>query len=60
MEELKPCPFCGGKAFRLLSGDDDELNLKFCAVHCENCDCRTAFFENFDLAIQRWNRRANE
>ena len=57
MEELKTCTFCGGKAFLLLSGDDDELE-RCCAVHCENCDCRTPFCETFDQATQKWNRRA--
>ncbi len=57
MEELKNCPFCGGKAIFLLGGDDEESE-RCCAVHCDNCGCRTTFCETFDQATQKWNRRA--
>lgn len=60
--ELKPCPFCGGKAV-LLS------NIFFSAsaeVKCKKCGVRTMVYKGGDysdvvlLASQAWNRRVEE
>ncbi|GMO52594.1 MAG: hypothetical protein Pg6C_18340 [Treponemataceae bacterium] len=56
--ELKPCPFCGGKA-RIESGygrHDDG----FCFVLCENCYAETAEEKGEESAAARWNRRARD
>lgn len=47
-EELKPCPFCGGKA--LIQED---------YVLCSQCDCAIAG-DGIDPPIAAWNRRAEE
>lgn len=54
-EELKPCPFCGGKA---------KINL-FLGNYCVTCDsCPGAIFPCRGMkkkeAIKAWNRRAND
>jgi len=52
-EELKPCPFCGGKAsIRLFYG------VRY-GVFCDCCDARVGglYIEKAD-AIDAWNRRA--
>ena len=55
MEELKPCPFCGGKA---------ELSYRYLFecfwVVCEQCGTESAAFGTEDGAIEAWNRRAYE
>jgi len=56
-EELKPCPFCGGKAF--MWGRGEKIKVK---VSCEK-DCVTmpprfdVFFTSIDEAVKRWNKR---
>lgn len=58
-EELKPCPFCGGKAVMISYSE-------FAFIQCENCECRTpridanAQFCAKDRAIELWNRRADK
>ena len=56
MDELKPCPFCGGEA--------DCNNAGFLkngkpmwAVECLNCGMVTAFFYTDSEAIEAWNKR---
>lgn len=53
--ELKPCPFCGGKAKVGTTGTHYK-------VYCFNpaCDIRpnTSFFKDMKFAIAAWNRRA--
>ena len=65
--ELKPCPFCGGKA----NVGVDDFNNKY-LVMCGECGVMmgisleigveiingwTAEFESAELAIENWNRR---
>lgn len=62
--ELKPCPFCGGRAKlienHIIGGNDNSL------VKCELCGVRTPAYEVSvkycpnDEATKTWNRRANE
>lgn len=68
MKKLKPCPFCGGKA----NVGVDDFNNKY-LVMCGECGVMmgisleigveiingwTAEFESVELAIENWNRRA--
>ena len=54
MQELKPCPFCGGKAeFETYGGTA-------CAVTCRKCRCGTptVSLNDGERAVEAWNRRA--
>jgi Lar family restriction alleviation protein len=54
MEELKPCPFCGGESYF----DREGTCLQSCIVQCEDCGCKLETNEQgFDCGSQ-WNRRA--
>lgn len=56
--ELKPCPFCGAKAFRLHSPD---MNRQF-RVMCNrlHCGCEGPPRDTPRQADNAWNRRAKE
>lgn len=73
--ELKPCPFCGGKAeARTSPNSRSEEGESFCEVRCKKCGVHvTGKSFNFwtveynaekpqDLlsAVRRWNKRAYE
>ena len=70
MAELKPCPFCKGKA-RLDFGKEGciaywkengfamDTPILY-RVFCESCLCQTGLAENTKTAIKLWNRRAGE
>lgn len=61
MDELKPCPFCGGEAITTVLytfwGDYQ------CEVNCQNCRAKidgereTTGKEALEDAIAKWNRR---
>lgn len=61
-EELKPCPFCGGK----IKLDEDDFYM-FC---CDKCGAGITFAKELEdgtatdcnkkESIEKWNRRANE
>ena len=61
MNELKPCPFCGGKA--LLSHDHAGIEASY--VRCEKCGLESIrFFKSFahasdDKAVEFCKRRVN-
>lgn len=50
--DLKPCPFCGNKAYLLNMEDRDGYDVK--------CNCRARIVDcgSRDLAIEAWNRRS--
>lgn len=54
--ELKPCPFCGGKA-RLFTDDDKYYSH---IVACENCGARTLREHIEAIAVSYWNRRVTD
>ena len=56
IKELKPCPFCGGKAEIEM---DDSWYWNY-HVLCQECKIGTDCYETADEAIEAWNRRADE
>lgn len=60
MTELKPCPFCGGKA-RLVSGASKQKQgispLAWQVICTHGCVAMPIEFSDHD-AINAWNRRA--
>ena len=54
MAELKPCPFCGGKA-RQYDGKTD-----FHGVTCQKCSCKVFGYASAGAATRAWNRRAED
>ena len=54
MNEIKPCPFCGGKAELFHSYDG------YYCVQCTVCYCSTLNFRKEQTAINFWNRRVEE
>lgn len=61
MTELKPCPFCGGRAFML---NEKEEAGTLHRVYCGNEDChvepKTHWYWKKEQAIETWNRRATD
>ena len=54
MDELKRCPFCGGKA------DISKLiELRGTSVYCTRCSVSTKIYYTTEKAVDAWNRRAN-
>lgn len=52
-DELKPCPFCNGKAKVY-----DVTIRKFAFVYCDDCRARTSEQYNTKIAIELWNTRS--
>lgn len=61
--DLKPCPFCGGKA--KLSGAYHICGVTAWAVYCEkssqdsSCRAQMSSIKSEEDAINAWNRREN-
>lgn len=53
MNELKPCPFCGGEA-KLYKAKSWEI-----FVECTSCHTDSAIFYDVEKAIEAWNRRTD-
>jgi Lar family restriction alleviation protein len=65
-EELKPCPFCGGKP-HIVPAHDIFSGLASLKIRCGNCFVNTTIFSYCDtkereratkLASEVWNTRA--
>lgn len=50
MNELKPCPFCGGKAHIMRGGH---------WIACEDCQSESGYYSTKEEAIEAWNRRVD-
>ena len=59
MAELKPCPFCGGKAFctNVLPTYGCDVMYR---VFCEDCNINTPSKWTEEKAIEAWNRREED
>lgn len=62
MNELKPCPFCGGKAkLHISAGSTKKKKLYY--VMCDSNTCRvypqTYVYSKIGYATRAWNRRAD-
>lgn len=55
--ELKPCPFCGGKAKKC---SNIYKGIRLYSVICMSCCCGTTDFGYINKAIEAWNRRSKE
>lgn len=54
MSELKPCPFCGGRAEMVsLKG----ITAKY--IECTNCKISTEVISDDKILFEIWNRRTN-
>lgn len=72
MKELKPCPFCGGKAeiYNYEASRDiydshtlgyvDTEYFTLYGVGCTECSCIIGEKKSKEEVIEVWNRRANE
>ena len=72
MAELKPCPFCGGKAlawYCTFDGKHKALNgtqklwgmqTDHHLIECNRCGIRTRVYKTKKGAFNTWNRRAED
>ena len=61
MEDLKPCPFCGGEPERIDFDEDDgePENIGGSAITCKRCQCSTAVVFGYkETLFSSWNERA--
>lgn len=56
MEDLKPCPFCGGGNINAVDGGGGVFSVKS-YVECKDCHA-FIFGETYEKAITAWNTRA--
>lgn len=58
MADLKPCPFCGSKAFATYKTDEDD-DIRRHSVHCiARCGAQIGGRYSEQSAVNAWNRRA--
>lgn len=56
MNELKPCPFCGGEA-EIICVPDYSRNACVWLVKCKKSCCHQMPFQSEHDAVEAWNRR---
>jgi Lar family restriction alleviation protein len=60
MNELKPCPFCGGEALMRERYINGIANTKHYRRECRHCKATFAhWFRSIKRANEAWNRRAS-
>lgn len=66
-EQLKPCPFCGGKVKSKINTFEDQGRFhRILFFKCQNEDCGAIIsinngetYSDYMKAIEVWNRRVN-
>ena len=66
--DLKPCPFCGGKAAVYFAPGNDSSGIPCYGVACERCHImigttaagKTDFFRTIYEAVTAWNQRSEK
>lgn len=59
MAELKPCPFCGSEGVLINSGN--HWTMVYYRVICKRSCCfMGTFCSDPEIAVEQWNRRAND
>ena len=56
-EELKPCPFCKGKAMTYFTLTNTPKQPLYYTT-CEKCFCKTGYYLDEQAAISAWNMRS--
>ena len=59
-EDLKHCPYCGGKAVIRNTQIDDKKGYKEYIIGCENCGILSGFCDDKQKIIDKWNARAEK
>ena len=57
--ELKPCPFCGGKA-KIVTWRDEKRRENPTKIKCVSCGCTSGVKNRIGKAAAAWNRRVND
>lgn len=58
MEDMKPCPFCGGrKLYQFVYPYRRKPGLRGCYVRCTRCNACTGNYETIEDAREAWNKR---
>lgn len=61
MEQLKPCPCCGGKSkLDSYPGSEWAQGGTYHCVRCDSCHLRTCDFKSAKKAIDAWNTRIDD
>ena len=60
MAELKPCPFCGNDDLEILLEFNPMLKYEYFRVLCSCCGASSCGHLHKEIAIKRWNRRAED
>ncbi len=58
MDELKPCPFCGGEKIRAFKRGVFPLEPVEHFVACWECGAKSGYFKSEEEAIVKWNTRS--
>lgn len=60
-ETLENCPFCGnGKEFEMIYHVDQDEGSWWHNVVCNQCNTEGPSAASLEVAIERWNRRAEQ
>ena len=60
MTELKPCPFCGGKAELKTFWGGFHIRRYINVVQCTSCRANSGEWKIKPKAIEAWNRRVTD
>lgn len=56
LPQLKPCPFCGGKAQLKPMGGKGSTHAW---IECSKCEAEINWYTTLEAAIEAWNQRTN-